>query len=494
MPDDRVYLPSDPQGLYALLGVGPLADEEELRAAFRKRVKLVHPDFNPAEDAAQRFQALTNAYRVLRDPWSRRRYDAGGTLLAPLSLLDPVGEEPEPLPCSRCGKVTAQPRYIIVHRVKSSLWRARRTVVRGIFCRECADRTIIAASTKTWLQGWWAPLGPVRTIAALWTNLTGGERPRIENLRVILHQARAFLALGDADIAWSLAAQAEHFAADASDRARIAEVRAEAGHPERRLRDRWPRLSAAAFLQAVPLAALAFAFGVVAAVPLLRPHTDEVIAGITMRTPQVGEVRHVAVELLKLRQGPSDESPVLQILDRFTTVKVLGSAEGGEWTRVALANGVSGFAPTRYLFAGAGDGPKRAWCEANRGDPPRNGDVLLRRAGGNHSIAIANETGADAVVRLKTASGQTLLGFYVAAGEQATLAGIPEGSFRVAYASGKSYSRACGVFLDDMRSFVLEAPQIFVSGGQTGGAPVRLPAPDDETVPERALPADQFID
>jgi len=150
--------------------------------------------------------------------------------------------------------------------------------------------------------------------------------------------------------------------------------------------------------------------------------------------------------------------------------------------------------PARYLFAGPGDGPKRRWCETNRGDPPRNGDVLLRRTGGSHRAAIANDTGSDAVVRLKTASGQTLLALYVGAGEEAALAGIPEGTFRLVYASGRSYSRACGVFLDDMKSYVLDAPQIFVSGGQAGGAPVRLPAPDDETILVRPVPAEQFVD
>src|SRR5579862_6316592 len=113
MPDDKVYLPSDPQGLYAILGVGPLADAVEIRTAFRKRVKLVHPDFNPADDAPQRFQTLTNAYRILRDPTMRTRYDTGGYALAPLSTVDFEDEEPDPLPCSRCGKVTAQPRYLV---------------------------------------------------------------------------------------------------------------------------------------------------------------------------------------------------------------------------------------------------------------------------------------------------------------------------------------------------------------------------------------------
>jgi hypothetical protein len=494
MPDDRVYLPSDPQGLYAVLGVGPLADAAEIRAAFRKKVKLVHPDFNPAEDAPQRFQSLTNAYRVLRDPWMRDRYDSGATALAPLSIIDADTDEPEPLECSRCGKVTAQPRYIVFHRAKSSLWRARRSTIRGIFCRDCADRTVIAASTLTWLQGWWSLDGPVRSIAALWANMRGGDRPRPENLRVILHQARAFLALGEPDIAWSLAGQAEAFADSTGDRARIAAIRAEVGKPARRLRNRWSKWNGALFVQALPLAALVLAVAVVAAVPLLRDRTEAVSAGIAVHASPKGDVRHVAVELLKLRQGPAADAPVLEILDRFTTVRVIGAADQGEWTQVTIPSGVTGFVPTRYLFAGAGEGPKRQWCQSNRGDPVRTGDVLLRRTGGNHRATVANDTGADTVVRLKTTGGQTLIALFVAAGQEATIAGIPEGSFRLAYATGSGYSRACGLFLENMNTFMLDAPQIFVGGGKALGAAIRLPAPGDETVQVQPLPQDQFID
>ncbi len=494
MPDDRVYVPSDPQGLYGILGVGPLADLAEIRAAFRKKVKLVHPDFNPADDAPQRFQTLTNAYRILRDPMLRGRYDAGAIALAPLSVVDVEDDEAAPLECSRCGKVTAQPRYLIFHRVKSSLWRARRSTVRGIFCRDCAERTMIAASTLTWLQGWWALAGPVQTVKALWTNLKGGERPQPENLGVILHQAHAFLALGEPDIAWSLASQAEEFAVNARDRARIAAIRDEAGPPARRLRNRWTALSVARVIQALPLAALVLAIVVGGAVPALQSQSDEVSAGIKVHAPKAGDVRHVAVELLKLRQGPSDESPVIEILDRFTTVKVLGAAEGGEWTRVAIPSGMSGYVPARYLFAGAGDAPRRRWCESNRGDTPKSGDVLLRRTGGSHRATIVNDTGADAVVRLKTSGGQTLLALYVAAGEEATLAGIPDGSFRLTFATGTEYSRACGIFLDGMRTQQLEAPQMFLSGGKPASAMVHLPAPGDETIPVQALQAEQFVD
>ncbi len=225
-----------------------------------------------------------------------------------------------------------------------------------------------------------------------------------------------------------------------------------------------------------------------------KAETDNVSAGITVHAPKAGEVRHVAVELLKLRQDAAVDSPVLEILDRFTTVKVLGTAEGGEWTKVTIPSGVSGFVPARYLFAGAGDEPKRRWCETNRGDPPKSGDVLLRRTGGNHRATVTNDSGADAVVRLKTSGGQTLLALYVAAGQDAVLAGIPDGNFRLTFATGSGYSRACGVFLDNMQSFIFDAPQIFVSSGRTASAAMRLPAPGDETVLVQPTPADQFVD
>ena len=54
------------------------------------------------------------------------------------------------------------------------------------------------------------------------SNLRGGEMPMADNLWVILHQARAFLARGDNDIARALAEQAQSFAKNAEEKARIA--------------------------------------------------------------------------------------------------------------------------------------------------------------------------------------------------------------------------------------------------------------------------------
>ena len=65
--------PSNP---YALLGVRATASAEEIRARYYVLVKEWHPDVCPVPEAAQRFQAITAAYHLLRDPERRAAYDA----------------------------------------------------------------------------------------------------------------------------------------------------------------------------------------------------------------------------------------------------------------------------------------------------------------------------------------------------------------------------------------------------------------------------------
>ena len=65
----------DPKGYYAILGVSPNADAAEIKAAYRRRAKELHPDRNRAPDAAARFRLLNEAYEALNEPASRALYD-----------------------------------------------------------------------------------------------------------------------------------------------------------------------------------------------------------------------------------------------------------------------------------------------------------------------------------------------------------------------------------------------------------------------------------
>jgi DnaJ-class molecular chaperone len=64
--------------LYATLGVGRNASQEDIKRAYRKLAKEMHPDLNPDKpEVGERFKQVTAAYDILSDPERRGRYDRG---------------------------------------------------------------------------------------------------------------------------------------------------------------------------------------------------------------------------------------------------------------------------------------------------------------------------------------------------------------------------------------------------------------------------------
>lgn len=63
---------------YRILGVGKDAGPDDIKRAYRKLARELHPDVNPDPDARERFAEVSTAYEVLTDPQKRRIVDLGG--------------------------------------------------------------------------------------------------------------------------------------------------------------------------------------------------------------------------------------------------------------------------------------------------------------------------------------------------------------------------------------------------------------------------------
>ncbi|MGQ0672329.1 MAG: DnaJ C-terminal domain-containing protein [Hyphomicrobium sp.] len=62
---------------YSVLGVPRNASDDDIRRAYLKLVKELHPDVNPSKAAHERFKKVTNANDILGDADKRRAFDRG---------------------------------------------------------------------------------------------------------------------------------------------------------------------------------------------------------------------------------------------------------------------------------------------------------------------------------------------------------------------------------------------------------------------------------
>ena len=199
----------DHLGYYKKLGVEPTATTSKIKAAYRQRAMELHPDRNQGSDTTAQFQDLQRAYEVLSNEKLRQQYDADSAVPPPAQPTSEKGTyKPfEPIVCSVCSAVTAQPRYKVFYSVFGYIFGATRRPHQGIFCSKCELKTAVKASAITMVAGWWSIHGFIWSIHALAQNLVGGTF-YMQNAKLQGYQAMYFASVGKTDIARAVAQDA----------------------------------------------------------------------------------------------------------------------------------------------------------------------------------------------------------------------------------------------------------------------------------------------
>jgi len=264
----------DPLGYYAALGLDPSASTGEVKRAFKARAQQLHPDRNHSREATVKFQFLNQAHQVLSDSSHRSEYDASSCLSKEdADIQKPASAPVTPIVCCVCGKVSAQPRYVIYRYVVSFVVATRRSGHQGVFCAGCGAKRAYKDSLITWILGWWGVhWGPIYSAQALVHNMLGGEQPALSNFKVLGLQAAHFASNDRMDLARQLADQAlelsikipafrkgQESAADRDLKRMLAAIQSTTQAPTRSFKRSWGTGSASFRLQASAIGLVAVA-------------------------------------------------------------------------------------------------------------------------------------------------------------------------------------------------------------------------------------------
>jgi hypothetical protein len=201
---------------YEVLGITKDASQIEIKKAYRSKAMELHPDRNQGKDTTEEFQNLKEAYDVLSDERLRQQYDADSSIPPRRSNDDDASYKPyEPIVCSKCSAVSAQPRYKVFYSVYSYIFGVYKKPHQGIFCSKCEIKVGLMASTITIVAGWWSIAGFFWTIQTLYENLIGG-RFNEQNSRLQGYQAMYFAQQGNFALARAVAIEALNLAKKAT--------------------------------------------------------------------------------------------------------------------------------------------------------------------------------------------------------------------------------------------------------------------------------------
>jgi len=213
--EPKHHVARDILGYYGVLGIESNSTHDAIKKAYRKKCLEVHPDINRSDNAQECFVQLQKAYEILGNAEERSKYDAQCVGVPNVkSTIDNDRDEPgstfDPIRCSICNCVSAQPRYVVFWQT-ISFFSSIRSPVQGIMCTKCAGNAAFEATRNSLVFGWWGVWGLIFTPISVIGNMSGGSKPAENNGRILLHQSWYFAQHGRLDLAYFLAKDAHNY-------------------------------------------------------------------------------------------------------------------------------------------------------------------------------------------------------------------------------------------------------------------------------------------
>ena len=380
---------------YEVLGVARNASAEQIKVAYRALAKAFHPDGNLGGADPARFSRVTEAYETLGNPDRRVKYDTS-------FYETPTSEERpkrlEPICCSHCGKVTAQPRYVVFWTVISIVIVTWRTPIQGIFCSGCARKVALRCSAISAFAGWWGFWGLIWTPVKILTNAGGGDQTPGSAVRLLWYNALAFWSQGKVATAHALAKMVAKSNTDmAIDAAKMVADLQRAGIPADSpgFADAWRSTFSHKLLH----------FGLLFAVPL-------VVAALIMQDGTAFSDRN------------------------YNNISSINSTD----------NAFSSSDPPRAPPVSSAQPDPVPTCDHEIESGAILGGELSDEDFG-HRIEVKNGSSGPAIIKMRDAqSGRLQIAFYVGKAGQADVGPLPDGNYRIQYAIGEALAANCKSF------------------------------------------------
>ncbi|MBR1946069.1 MAG: J domain-containing protein [Alphaproteobacteria bacterium] len=334
----------DKKGYYAILHVDETASEKEIKNAFRREVKLYHPDKNHDPNAGAIYLKINESYRVLTDPDARKAYD---------NLPDAAADF---IPCCLCGRHAHQPRFIFFD-VGENISQG------GVYCRPCASRRQFKAAMKIWKK---FLISPVKSWRLLKQARAMREQPADKNFDMLLQNAAAFNSEKRYGLAKFLAEQARWFAPDQPERAKVntfLNILPEA--PYRYEPDEWKikgtdtlRVYLPVFI-GILIVLLLFSFPYLSRLLPdnsydLADYEQQNVIFLPFGLSDETQLYHTRKDNVSAYQAPSTKSGILAVLPAQTTVRMTGYVPKTPWVQAMTHQGLIVFIRRSDLEKGVG--------------------------------------------------------------------------------------------------------------------------------------------